>query len=59
MKDTNLKKPQLAGGVFMAIGMLGGAIVGVVMGQPSAGMVMGLAIGSGAALITWFVNRGN
>ncbi len=47
---------KAAGGIFIAIGMLGGAIVGVIMDQPSAGMVIGLGLGIVAAAITWLVD---
>ena len=57
MKDTEPKKASMAGGIFMAIGMLGGAIVGIFAGQPSAGMVIGLALGGAAALYVWYLDR--
>ena len=48
------QRNKAAGGIFIAIGMLGGAIVGVLMDQPSAGMVLGLGLGIAAAALTWF-----
>jgi hypothetical protein len=57
MKDTEPKKANMAGGIFMAIGMLGGAIAGIFVGQPSAGMVIGLALGGVAALAVWYLDR--
>ena len=56
MNGNENKAPRLAGGIFIAIGMLGGAIVGVVVDQPSAGMVIGLGIGIAAAAITWLID---
>lgn len=50
------QKNKAAGGIFIAIGMLGGAIVGVLMDQPSAGMVIGLGLGIAAAALTWFID---
>ncbi len=47
---------KAAGGIFIAVGMLGGAVVGVIMDQPSAGMVIGLGLGIAAAAITWLVD---
>ena len=47
---------KAAGGIFIAVGMLGGAVVGVIMDQPSAGMVIGLGLGIVAAAITWLVD---
>ena len=56
MNGNENKAPRLAGGIFIAIGMLGGAVVGVVMDQPSAGMVIGLGIGIAAAALTWLID---
>ena len=50
------QKNKFAGGIFIAIGMLGGAIVGVMMNQPSAGMVSGLGLGFAAAGLTWLID---
>ena len=50
------QKNKAAGGIFIAIGMLGGAIVGVIMDQPSAGMVIGLGLGIAAAVVVWFID---
>lgn len=50
------QKNKAAGGIFIAIGMLGGAIVGVIMDQPSAGMVIGLGAGIAAAVLVWFID---
>ena len=50
------QKNKAAGGIFIAIGMLGGAIVGVIMDQPSAGMVIGLGLGIAAAVLVWFID---
>ncbi len=56
MNGNENKAPRLAGGIFIAIGMLGGAVVGVVVDQPSAGMVIGLGIGIAAAALTWLID---
>lgn len=50
------QKNKIAGGIFVAIGMLGGAVVGVMMDQPSAGMVIGLGLGFVAAALTWLID---
>lgn len=56
MNERENKPAKLAGGIFVAIGMLGGAAVGVVMDQPSAGMVIGFGLGIAAAAITWLID---
>lgn len=47
----------MAGGFFIAGGMLGGAIAGIIYGQPSAGMVGGLLLGTAAAILVWLTDR--
>ncbi|NJM50451.1 MAG: hypothetical protein HC843_05815 [Sphingomonadales bacterium] len=54
MNEMKPKENKRAGGIFIAAGLLGGAIIGIAMGQPSIGMVVGLAAGTLAALLVWF-----
>lgn len=56
MENQEKNAPRLAGGIFIAIGMLGGAVVGVIVDQPSAGMVIGLGLGVAAATVTWLID---
>jgi hypothetical protein len=46
-----------AGGFFIAGAILVGAIVGVVLGQPTIGVLAGAALGIAAALIVWLRDR--
>ncbi len=57
MIEEKSKKPMMAGGVFIAIGMLAGAGFGVYIGQPSAGMMLGLIMGISAAVLVWLFDR--
>ena len=57
MSETKPEKTRMAGGFFVALGLLGGAIAGVAKGQPSIGMVAGLGLGMAAALFVWFLDR--
>lgn len=57
MNDNAPQHPRLAGGFFIAIGMLGGAIIGLVYRQPSLGMVLGLGAGVLIALAIWLLDR--
>jgi hypothetical protein len=57
MSGTQNSQPRLAGGIFIAVGLLIGAIVGVAMDQPSAGLVIGMGIGSFIAVLIWFIDR--
>lgn len=56
MTERSSSSP-VAGGVFIALGMLTGAGFGVYWGQPSLGMVIGLGVGIAAALLVWLLNR--
>jgi hypothetical protein len=57
MSGTQNSQPRLAGGIFIAFGLLIGAIIGVAMDQPSAGAVIGMAIGSMIAVLVWIMDR--
>jgi hypothetical protein len=57
MDQQKPKQNALGGGIFIAIGMLGGAIIGVFMGEPSIGMVAGLATGIAIAGLIWIIDR--
>ncbi|MEH3107668.1 MAG: hypothetical protein PGN09_10395 [Sphingomonas fennica] len=49
--------PSRAAGVFLAIGAIGGAILGARAGQPSAGLLIGLGAGIAIALALWLYDR--
>jgi hypothetical protein len=57
MSETDNNQPRLAGGIFIAFGLLIGAIVGVAVDQPSAGTVIGMAIGTVIAVVVWIMDR--
>lgn len=57
MAKTGRKGAQ-AGGFILAVGIIGGAIVGGLLGQPSAGLLIGLVLGTLIALALWWRDRG-
>ena len=57
MTQPQKSRSGLGGGIFIAIGMLSGAVIGVYAGQPSAGMVVGFMSGSFIALAVWAIDR--
>ena len=57
MSGTENSQPRLAGGIFIALGLLVGAIAGVALDQPSAGMVIGFGAGAVIALAIWLLDR--
>ena len=44
-----------SGGIFIALGVLIGFVVGIVKGQPTIGVLAGTALGIAATLILWLV----
>jgi hypothetical protein len=50
-------KPRQAGGILLALGFTIGAIVGVILGEPSAGFLVGGALGCALALLMWWRDR--
>lgn len=53
---TNTNGP-MAGGFPIAIGAIGGTIVGVIGGQPTIGFLAGLAGGVAVAIVIWLRGR--
>jgi hypothetical protein len=46
-----------AGGCLLALGVIGGAIAGVILHQTSLGIVLGIAGGAAAATIVFLIDR--
>jgi uncharacterized membrane protein len=59
MSATDPTPPSrpLAGGVLIAIGMIGGAVAGYIWDQPTIGLIAGIAAGALAALGIWLGDR--
>jgi hypothetical protein len=55
---TKGKKNPTGAGAFIALLILGGTIVGGLIGQPSAGLIAGAALGALVALLLWLWERG-
>lgn len=56
---TTGKKNPTGAGAIIALLILGGTIVGGMMGQPSAGLLAGAALGTLIAVLLWLRERGN
>lgn len=50
----NRAKKSSAGGVFIALLSIGGTILGGLMGQPTIGLLAGIALGVALALALWW-----
>jgi len=57
MSERPPRRGTMAGGFLIAAGVIGGAIIGIVRGEPSAGVVIGIAVGVAAAILVWLVDR--
>lgn len=49
----------MAGGVFFAVGLIGGVVVGTLYGQPSIGMIVGAGVGLLLIGLVWLLDRRN
>jgi len=57
MVDQPSSSSRSAGGIILALAIMAGAIIGVAIHQPSAGLVIGIAVGALLALVLWLLNR--
>ncbi|MGE4410550.1 MAG: hypothetical protein EP321_07600 [Sphingomonadales bacterium] len=57
MNDRQGGKPAQAGGIFIALLALIGVFAGGFMGQPTIGLLIGLALGIAIALGLWWKER--
>lgn len=57
MHEPRPKKPAMAGGFFIAILTIGGAVAGGALGQPSIGLLAGFGLGVAIALSLWWKDR--
>jgi hypothetical protein len=55
--DDHRSSPRSAGGIILAVAIMAGAITGIVLRQPSAGLVIGIAVGGLIALAMWLMDR--
>ena len=51
------RKAQFGGGIFLTIGPIAGLAIGAAFGQPSAGLLAGIAVGVILALAVWLITR--
>jgi hypothetical protein len=54
MSRDGLKK---GGGFILALSILAGAVAGVILRQPSIGLVVGLGVGVVLAVLVWVLDR--
>ncbi|QPQ56271.1 hypothetical protein IC614_06365 [Allosphingosinicella flava] len=56
MADTPSTQPRSAG-VFLALAMVAGAVIGTFAGEPSLGFLIGLGTGIAVTLALWLIDR--
>jgi len=49
--------PPAAGGFLIAVGVMAGALLGFAAGEPTRGLLIGLAAGVALALAIWWRGR--
>ena len=54
MKQSNF---PVGGGIFLFLGPVVGALVGIGRGEPILGMLFGFAAGVALALLVWAIDR--
>lgn len=57
-ENTSGRKPSNAGGFVIAAAVLVGVVIGLIVGQPSIGFLVGLGIGVAIAVGIWWRERG-
>jgi hypothetical protein len=53
----NERRFTAAGGIFLFLGPIIGALVGISRGEPILGMLFGFGIGAALALLVWVIDR--
>ncbi len=53
----NGNNDNAGGGVWIALGAIGGSVAGLYAGQPSLGLLAGLAVGGAIAALMWVRSR--
>jgi hypothetical protein len=51
------RRSQAAGGIFLFLGPVAGALVGIGRGEPIIGMLCGFIAGAALALLVWLIDR--
>lgn len=58
MPDRPPPDRSQSGGSLLALGAIGGAGIGFAAGQPTIGLLIGLALGVAGAIAIWWRGRG-
>lgn len=53
----NQRRFTAAGGIFLFLGPIAGALIGIGRGEPILGMLYGFGVGAALALVVWAIDR--
>ena len=53
----NERRFSASGGIFLFLGPVVGALVGISRGEPILGMLFGFGVGATLALLVWIIDR--
>jgi energy-converting hydrogenase Eha subunit B len=51
------RRTPMAGGFFLMAAIVGGAVWGIMIGNPMKGLLIGTGVGIAAAVLVWLVDR--
>ena len=51
------RRSTAAGGIFIFVGLILGAIYGINVGQPMLWLLRGFGVGIGLAILVWLIDR--
>jgi hypothetical protein len=52
------RRSTAAGGIFIFLGLMAGAIYGINAGEPMLWLLRGFGAGVGLAILVWIIDRG-
>ncbi|MCL6697243.1 hypothetical protein LZ496_00355 [Sphingomonas sp. NSE70-1] len=53
----NERRFSASGGIFLFLGPVVGALIGINRGEPILGMLLGFGVGAALALVIWLIDR--
>jgi hypothetical protein len=53
----NERRFSASGGIFLFLGPVVGALIGISRGEPILGMLFGFGVGAALALLVWIIDR--
>lgn len=51
------RRPGMAGGFFIALGLIAGLVIGTLLQEPTIGLLAGFGLGVGMTVLIWLIDR--